>query len=76
MGTLVWLCMAQWLSSGLSVCMVFIVEPAIAAIIYVNVEANLQFIWQANKPNVLTTGPGHFLHDGRNRSHTCVPYFS
>jgi len=53
-----------------------IVEPAIAAIIYVNVEANLQLYMAGEQAsNVLTTGLGHFLGTmGGTGATLVVPY--
>lgn len=53
-----------------------IVEPAIAAIIYVNVEANLQMYMAGEQAsNVLTTGLGHFLGTmGGTGATLVVPY--
>ncbi|CZQ87805.1 phosphotransferase system eiib component type 2/3 [Trichococcus palustris] len=53
-----------------------IVEPAIAAIIYVNVESNLQLHMAGqHASNVLTTGLGHFLGTmGGTGATLVVPY--
>nr|WP_106449834.1 PTS lactose transporter subunit IIBC [Trichococcus alkaliphilus] len=53
-----------------------IVEPAIAAIIYVNVETNLQLYMAGEQAsNVLTTGLGHFLGTmGGTGATLVVPY--
>ena len=53
-----------------------IVEPAIAAIIYVNVESNLQLYTAGEQAsNVLTTGLGHFLGTmGGTGATLVVPY--